>query len=186
MLTAPAGETGRGIRAVLAQGLSGQRIRGYRLTAVGGSDNHDADLTGQRSIGYPTTVVHASALSTAAVLEGLRAGHAFIDTKGTKDRMLEYSATVGGQTVAMGDAVTILAEAPIRLSIHVANAEGAHLELSSDGVKLPLGQNAAIRSDDHNTTVDLTGNGGRRWIRLDVCTPAGHRLLLGNPIYISH
>ena len=49
-----------------------------------------------------------------------------------------------------------------------------------------LPANTAIQEDDQRTTLELSGDNQRRWVRLDVCTPEGHRLLIGNPIYLAH
>ena len=167
------------------QGLLNQ---GYRLTGIGGSDNHDADIPvpGPGSIGYPITVVQAANLSTPAILAGLRAGHVFIDTEGTSDRLLEYSATSGAQSAAMGDSLALGRDANIQLSVHITHANGAHLVLIADGSPLPLAESAAIKHDEQRTTFEIKGNNQRKWIRLDVCTAEGHRLLIGNPIYLSH
>jgi hypothetical protein len=167
------------------QGLLNQ---GYRLTGIGGSDNHDAAIPvpGPGSIGYPTTVVQAADLSTPAILAGLRAGHVFIDTEGTSDRLLEYSATSGAQSAAMGDSLALRRDASLQLSVHITHAKGAHLVLIADGAPLPLGESAAIEHDEQQTTFEIKGNNQRQWIRLDVCTAEGHRLLIGNPIYLSH
>jgi len=159
--------------------------QGYHLTGIGGSDNHDADIPGPGSVGYPTTVVQAEDLSTPSILAGLRAGHVFIDTEGTRDRLLEYSATAGDRTAGMGDTLPVRGNAGIRLAVHVMHATGSHLELIADGSKLPSA-NAAIQDDDQRTTLDLSADNRRRWVRLDVCTPEGHRLLIGNPVYLAH
>ena len=160
--------------------------QGYHLTGIGGSDNHNADIPvpGPGSIGYPTTVVQAADLSTPSILAGLRAGHVFIDTEGTRDRVLEYSASTGNRTAAMGDTLPVPRDANIRLAVHIMHAKGSHLELIADGSKLPAG-NGAIQEDDQRTTLELSGDNQRRWVRLDVCTPEGHRLLIGNPIYLT-
>ena len=54
---------------------------GYRLTAIGGSDNHDAQLAPEKpgSVGSPTTVVYAPELSVKGVMAGIRSGRVFID-----------------------------------------------------------------------------------------------------------
>src|ERR1700751_5683790 len=76
--------------------------QGYRLTAVGGSDNHNAKQSliqlGGGWVGTPTTVVHANELSMPAILAGIRAGHVFIDVQGTRDRMLDLTASAGQQS----------------------------------------------------------------------------------------
>ena len=64
--------------------------QGYRLTAIGGSDNHDAANGG---IGTPTTVVHADSLSEQGIVEGIRGGRVFVDVAGTRDRLLEFTAS---------------------------------------------------------------------------------------------
>jgi hypothetical protein len=160
--------------------------QGYHLTGIGGSDNHNATIPvpGPGSIGYPTTVVQAADLSVPSLLAGLRAGHVFIDTEGTRDRLLEYSVSAGAGTAAMGDTLPVPADDNLRLAVHVLHAQGSHLELIVDGSKLPIG-NAAIQEDDQRTTLELRGDNQRRWVRLDVCTPEGHRLLIGNPIYLT-
>lgn len=162
--------------------------QGYRLTGIGGSDNHDADIPvpGPGSIGYPTTVVEAAELSTPSILAGLRAGHVFIDTEGTRDRLIEYSATVGERHAEMGDSLAVPQGATVHLTVHVMHAGGAHLELIVDGAKQAIGERDAILSDDQQSMLDLADNDKRHWVRFDVCNKAGHRLLIGNPIYLSH
>jgi hypothetical protein len=154
------------------QGLLNQ---GYHLTGIGGSDNHDAALPvpGQGSVGYPTTVVRAADLSTASILAGIRAGHVFIDTEGTSNRLLEYPG--------MGDELAVAQDAVIPLTVHVAHVRGAHLEVIADGQKVG---SAAVQDDDQEIKVEVSGKDARKWIRLDVCAPDGHRLLIGNPIYL--
>ncbi len=70
---------------------------GFRLTGVGGSDNHDADYPPQRrsAVGHPTTVVFAENLSERAILDGIRAGHVFVDVEGSGSRVLEFTAHFG-------------------------------------------------------------------------------------------
>ena len=162
------------------QGLLNQ---GYHLTGIGGSDNHNAEIPtpGPGSVGYPTTVVEAADLSTASILAGIRAGHVFIDTEGSKDRLLEYSAN---GTASMGDELRVVKGGSIRLSVHIMHARGAHLEAIAQGQKLAI-EDATIQNDDQNTILELSGDEEWKWIRLDVCTPQGHRLLIGNPIYLT-
>jgi hypothetical protein len=162
--------------------------RGFHLTGIGGSDNHDAShpIPGPGSIGYPTTVIQARDLSTPSLLEGLRAGHVFVDTEGTNNRMLEYSAIADTQIAAMGEDLKLAAGTPLQLSVHTMNVQGAHLEVISDGRKLSLAQSLVIRDADQRTTVVLPASDTYKWIRLDVCASNGHRLLIGNPIYLSY
>lgn len=56
-----------------------QLNQGRRITAIGGSDNHDAAIPHDQPsvLGRPATVVYAKGLSTDAILAGLRAGRLF-------------------------------------------------------------------------------------------------------------
>jgi hypothetical protein len=159
---------------------------GFRITAVGGSDNHDAgiDPATRSGIGYPTTVVHAAALSQPAILAAIRAGHVFVDVTGSRDRRLEVAATSGGHTAEMGDSLAAPAGAPLRIEIHVFHAAGASLSLSGDGPKPKLAD-AALNADDETRAFEVAGDGRRHWLRVDVRGPDGKLWLLGNPIYLN-
>jgi hypothetical protein len=161
---------------------------GYRLTGIGGSDNHDSEIPvpGPRSVGYPTTVIRAADLSTPSILAGLRAGHVFIDTEGVNGRFLDYSASAAGGHADMGDTLAIPSDARIQLTVHVKHVRGAHLAIIQDGRTQAMGQNEVIHDDDQVLTLNLDGNSQRHWVRIDVCTETGHRLLIGNPIYLTH
>src|ERR1700730_4707071 len=71
-----------------------QMNNGFRLTGIGGSDNHDADLPSdaRSAVGRPTTVVYSPVLSEHAILDAIRAGRVFIDAEGTRDRVVELEA----------------------------------------------------------------------------------------------
>ena len=73
--------------------------RGYHLTAIGGSDNHNALLPpGTASaIGTPTTVIYAETLSQAGIVAGIRRGRVFIDVAGTRDRALDITGVADSQ-----------------------------------------------------------------------------------------
>jgi hypothetical protein len=159
---------------------------GFRVTAVGGSDNHDASLPRTRlsSVGYPTTVVHAPELSQRAILAAIRAGHVFVDVTGSGDRALELTAQAAGRTAEMGDALAAPAGAPVKIAIHVAHAAGGVLSIASDGPKPDLAD-PKLAGDDESRSLTLAGDGARHWLRAEVHGPDGHLWLLGNPIYLN-
>ena len=99
--------------------------QGCRLTGIGGSDNHrpmqPLDQIG--SIGSPTTVVYAADLSTAAILDGIRAGHVFIDVAGTHNRLLKVTARAGSETVSDGDLLTAPQGVAVQFEAQVDAAE---------------------------------------------------------------
>jgi len=159
--------------------------QGYRLTAIGGSDNHDADIQGAGAIGYPTTVVYASELSTPAIIEGIRKGHVFIDTQGTRNRFLDYSAVSGHRSASMGDTLLVKKGSSIHIQVQIKGANGAHMVLIADGARLSPGQQTQIQTDDARLAFDLRENQIQKWVRIEVCDAEGHRLLIGNPVYVQ-
>jgi hypothetical protein len=159
---------------------------GLRITAVGGSDNHDAgiDPATRTGIGYPTTVVHAQALSQPAILAAIRAGHVFVDVTGSHDKTLEVVASSGGRIAEMGDALSAPAGAPIRFRVHVTHAAGASLSIAGDGPKPNLAD-ATLPGDDETRAFEVMSDGQRHWLRIDVRGADGKLQLLGNPIYLN-
>jgi len=158
---------------------------GLRITAIGGSDNHNAALDPARpgSVGYPTTVAHAAELSQGSILAAIRAGHVFVDATGSRDRTLEVTASSGGKTAEMGDTLAAPAGAPVRFTIHVTHAAGASLSIAGNGPKPKLAGKPF--SDDETTTFEVASDGQPHWLRIDVRGPDGKLWLLGNPIYLN-
>ncbi len=152
---------------------------GFHVTAVGGSDNHDAALPPERGVGRPTTVVHVEALSQDAILEGIRAGHVFVDAQGTRDRLLDVRVEAAGRAVEMGDRVD--GSRGGRLTAHVTHAAGGYIRLS--GPSAPK-LKAAPLGDDAAFNLDLP-SGAHGWLRVDVVGPDGALWLLGNPIFLD-
>ena len=154
---------------------------GRHVTAVGGSDNHDAALDPAKApaVGRPTTVVHAEALSQDAVLAAIRAGHVFVDVLGTRDRLLEVTARAGGRTVQMGDRIPGAGGA--MLTVRVAHAAGGHIRLA--GPFAPTLAAPPLSEDDSlEVAVPAHVHG---WLRVDVLGADGALWLLGNPIYFE-
>lgn len=139
---------------------------GRRLTAVGGSDNHDAALDPAKAaaVGRPTTVVYVESLSQGAILAGLRAGRAFVDVQGTRDRLLGVT------------------HVERTLTIRVAHAAGGRLVLS--GPAAAGLSHAAPLGDDETVTLTIP-EGPTGWLRVDVRGPDGALWLLGNPVYLE-
>jgi len=161
-----------------------QLQRGLHPTAIGGSDNHRAGA-GSNSVGTPTTVVYAPELSQVAILDGIRAGHVFVDVSGTADRLLEFTASSGGQKAMMGDALAAAAGARIHFTVHVTHADGATIGLVMDGSAADLLPQRDIGSTDALHDFNWDSDGQPHWIRAEVRDARGHLLLLGNPIYLN-
>ena len=161
---------------------------GHRLTAIGGSDNHDAGLAqsgqGGGSIGQPTTVVHARELSTPAILDAIRAGEVFVDVQGTPNRALSMSASAGQHSAAMGGEIRLEAGQNARFTVRAEQASGARYVIWLDGNEAPLLAEAEITSESQTSTFHWRSDGRAHWLRADVRGPDGRLWLVGNPIYV--
>jgi hypothetical protein len=156
--------------------------QGFRLTGVGGSDNHTVEL-GRLGVGLPTTVVYARDLSERAILDAIRAGHVFIDVAGSKNRLLELTGQAGRATAMMGDQLTISAGETARFAVRVAHAAGDRLAVEEDGHPIDLAD-TTLQGDGESRTFEIKGDGQRHWVRADVLSATG-RVLIGNPIYLA-
>ena len=164
-----------------------QLNRGFRLTGIGGSDNHTAQrpLDEVGSIGSPTTVVYATELSTSAILAAIRAGHVFVDLTASKDRLLELRVQSGDSMASMGDTLAAVAGSEVEFSVHVAGVEGGKLLLVEDGQPMAESSTQAIHGQDQTIQSHWKSDGKQHWFRSDVHGPDGKLWLMGNPIYIN-
>jgi hypothetical protein len=164
-----------------------QLEKGYRLTAVGGSDNHHADWPPDKagSVGYPTTVVYARDLSVAAILDGIRSGRVFIDATGSDDRILEMQATADNAIAEMGGDLELHSSQALALEVHVKGCKGASVQFFVDGQ--PSAEFPPLSVTDADQVLHAQGKTGtaRHWIRAEVHDANGRLLLLGNPIYLG-
>ena len=182
---------------------------GYQLTALGGSDNHDALLPavniselrqphdadtpsvetlsrlrrGSGAIGTPTTVIYADTLSVAGIVAAIRRGRVFIDVAGTRDRSLDLTASVDKQIAHMGDSLRVPRGARVRFEGTLSGVAGGKVEVILDGQRTSLlkdSQLVAAKSFGFPWRAD----GRPHWIRLDVRDGESHLALIGNPIYL--
>ena len=160
---------------------------GYRLTGIGGSDNHNAKSPPQEpsSIGSPTTVVYAQNLSTPAILAGIRAGHVFIDLTASRDRMLTMRASANGKTVAMGDLLEATRGTAVSFDVRETGADQGTVVLLEDGKPMQGLKRASAGGAGGTFQVRWISDGGRHWFRPQVDGPDGKLWLLGNPVYVN-
>lgn len=164
-----------------------QLNNGCRLTGIGGSDNHRPMTALDRpgSVGDPTTVVYATELSAPAILDGIRAGHVFVDISGSRDRMLDVSAHDGGHEARQGDLLEAPGGEAVRFEAHVLGAAGGKILWVEDGQEVQSKDGADLTAADQTLTLAFTSDGRRHWIRAEVAGADGKLWLLGNPIYIN-
>lgn len=154
--------------------------RGFRITAIGGSDSHDTDRPAGApgALGRPTTVVFADALSQAAILEGVKAGRVYIDVEGS-GASLTFQLGLGKRSWGMGEAL--------------CPARGARLRIAADGGSTPDGMIEIVASPNLATRIvrhgpaafELVADGAAGWVRANVRSARNGRLLaVGNPVYL--
>jgi hypothetical protein len=151
---------------------------GYRIAGIGGSDNHNgpAPLQFPSSIGWPTTVVYAANLSEHAILDGIRAGHVYVVTQGTKSTM-EWTADAGGQHGMMGDILHAETGTKVQFALALSGVENGTPEIIEDG-------NIVAKAAE-TSSFSLTSDGKRHWVRVNVRDANGELLIMGNPIYLN-
>ncbi|MGF7149549.1 putative metal-dependent phosphoesterase TrpH [Sphingomonas zeicaulis] len=157
--------------------------RGKRLTALGGSDNHDMQL-GRLGVGFPTTVVYAINLSERAVLDGVKAGHVWIDMTGKPGRAIDLKASAGGAQAMMGDAIAVPAGQRLSLTVTVAGSAGGKLVGLLDGKPAPALSVDKIDGARADLPLDWTSDGQRHWIRFEV-RDGNKRAMMTNPVYVN-
>ncbi len=160
--------------------------QGHRLTAVGGSDNHDATaqtMKDQAPIGAPATVVWAAGKSTQEILAGIRSGRVFVDLDATPEksdaaRTLDISATADGAIEArMGDTLMLDPGALVQVAVEATGVDGARFSPSSGGMTVEATPTAS------HFTARLLEDINAGWLRFDVRDADGQLLLVGNPVY---
>lgn len=160
---------------------------GYRLTGIGGSDNHNAQIPPDKpsSIGSPTTVVYASDLSVKGILQGIRSGRVFVDLTASTDRLLDVTARAGLHTAEMGQMLAAPRGTTIELSAHVTGSRDSQLRLLVDGVQPATISPLPITSSDQTVSTTWQSDGQQHWLRADVISSSGKLQLLGNPVYVN-
>lgn len=161
--------------------------QGYRVTAIGGSDNHNAQISagGKSAIGSPTTVVYADDLSVESILDGVRKGHVFIDLSASRDRLLTVSAEEDGSRAIIGDTLRAPAGSTIKISANIIACIGNQLRFLLDGQPV-ASLKSSITKADQTIPFTLAADGKKHWLRPDVVSPEGKLILLGNPIYLNY
>jgi len=152
---------------------------GHRLTGIGGSDDHGAGTRAGSAIGTPTTVIHADALSEAALLAGIRAGRVYIKTRGADGPDLRFD--VPAQGVSMGDELRLASPASVDFRVRVIGGAGQRVDVIRNGKVHALGPEP-LASNDETLSVALDVAAGD-WVRINVRDGEG-LTVLGNPIYV--
>jgi len=151
---------------------------GHRITAIGGSDDHEAgkgETPITSHIGIPTTVVYAEELSMSGIFDAIDAGHVYILNEGRKSGMkIEFTAKGAGQEVMMGD---FIEAEEIEYTVKVDNAGFKTLVIVENGFPLCL---PILRDDFEFSFTRKPRREG--YVRLEVKSGQFHKIIT-NPIY---
>ena len=171
-----------------------QLATGARLTAIGGSDNHNAPSRagGPGLIGWPTTVVEAAELSVPGILDGIQHGRVFIDLTASHDKVVDIEAQArathdnsnGEAWVRMGGTIKSTSGdlVDFRVHIHACPRSTAHLFL--DGSETTTLPPLAAKVGDETLPFQWKSDGKPHWLRAEVRDSNGSLMLVSNPIYI--
>ena len=145
--------------------------QGLRLAATAGTDVHGPYRAGM-PLGF--NVVYAEALSEAAILQAIRAGHLFVSS-GPHVELTARSSQ--GHTAMMGD---LLPQVPATIKATWRAAEaGMSLRVIVDG------------SCVHQQVIQTEGqyewqtDGQIRWCNIELRDPQGHAAAIANPIFFG-
>lgn len=163
-----------------------QLAKGLRLTAIGGSDNHDATKTEdvRGAVAHPTTVIQADELSVSGILDGIRAGHVFIDLTGSRNKLMDVDASASHGTAHMGDLLQVQPNDDVRLRVHITGCAHGQVLTIVDGTA--TGSPLPLENDDQSVETHWRSDGKRHWVRFVVQDGEAHTLLLGNPVYMNY
>jgi hypothetical protein len=161
--------------------------RGFRVTAIGGSDDHQSGTRPEsdRGLGTPTTVVYARELSELAVLDAIRAGHVYIKTRVPTGPDVYFTADAAGQHAIMGDSLRLANGERADFTIQVLNGAGGMLEVISDGKLVTPIADAHLSQANETKHFQITGDGQRHWYRINLRSANAELVALTNPIYIN-
>lgn len=164
---------------------------GAKLTAIGGSDNHDgpSPITTPNSVGRPTTVVEAENLSVSAILNGIRKGRVFVDLTGSRDKLVDISARAAGSETStwtkMGAELHAQNGSDIELEVELANCPASIVHFLLDGKDDAALPPQYTQFGTEKLKLRWRMANGRHWIRAEVRDSDKHLILISNPIYIA-
>jgi hypothetical protein len=158
--------------------------RGRRIAAVAGSDSHGP----HQRVGSPHTVVHACALTTAELLDGLRRGRSYLAESTGVTVNVQAWAQVAGRTRQAGPGEILPTEpgSPVTVDATVHGAPDTDMTIVT-----ATGRAARTRVDGSGTgRLRWTSEGGspefaRVEVRRSHCGRIRSMVALTNPVWLS-
>ncbi len=116
--------------------------QGYRITAVSGSDSKGVEASeaevARKGYGSSATAVYAEELSRPALTAAIRAGHAYVRTRGVarSPALTFHAATADGQSGIFGDTLAVGAQEAATLTTTVRGGQGQLLTYYRNGMPM--------------------------------------------------
>lgn len=168
--------------------------KGYKITGIGGSDDHGAGF-GSAHPGIPTTMVYAPELSEKSLLESVKKGNVYLKTKGPDGPSLDWRIESGEKEWLMGMNIPKkIIESDqynvnkLKLSIEVEHEELQTVEIIYNNQLLDLGcvedkQTSNLGTHKWSCQLPDLESG---WIRLNLRDKATQEItVVSNPIYLG-
>ncbi|TVQ11324.1 MAG: PHP domain-containing protein [Balneolaceae bacterium] len=150
---------------------------GYRITAIGGSDDHGAGH-GSDKPGIPTTMVFARGLSEASLLDGVRSGRVYLKTAGPQTPDADFYGIQQNQRLELGDSA--VSGQSLTWVTSFLSTSDATLEILVNGEQVREVTIPANLVDPLQIQVQLPLSSG--WIRANM-RQNGEIIIITNPIY---
>jgi hypothetical protein len=165
--------------------------QGYKITAVSGSDSKGTETTDAERIrkgyGSSATAVYSAGLSRAALTEALRAGRAYVRTRGVdRSPALEYVAIAGTQEGMFGDTLLVGPTEPVTLRVTVTGGAGQLLRFLQNGaevVEVPIPTDPYVHELPVTRKAASEGPLGTFW-GIETRDEQS-RTTIGNPIFLK-
>ncbi len=156
---------------------------GAHVVGLGGGDDHRAGKeTGsfQSAMGSPTTLVYATELSAAAILDGVRKGHVVVKTDQPNDPMVELTAgdALPGDALKQKTAVLKAKVSGLDMVNHTITGRWVHNGVAED--ELPITTEGQILEKD----VQAPATGEDRW-RFEVLFEGAKIHTITNHVFLA-
>lgn len=158
---------------------------GFKITGIGGSDDHSAGF-GNSQPGIPTTMVYAGSLSEKAIIEGVKNGKVYLKTRGPNGPEVSFHVISKDKSWSMGDTIKLhsLKDQPLEIKVEYSHFSKQQLELIFNGEVINIDFKELNDNDHTHTLIGEFSNPGKGWLRFNLRDNKGITIV-SNPIYLE-
>lgn len=161
-------------------------IGGYKITGIGGSDDHSAGFRNSQP-GLPTTMVYANSLSEKDILDGVMKGKVYLKTRGPNGPDISFHAISKDRRWSMGDTIDLnsIKNHSLEILIEYSHPSKQQLELIFNGEVINLDMEESHDNDKIHTLRGEIPTLPKGWLRLNLRDEEGRITVISNPIYLE-